>query len=90
MAAQAQDRSAQTRSRWDSLSASTKVLVIAAILGYLPQIVLSLPLPVHGDQLGGTSLAWGLWVTIPSTLVIIGVAFYRVVKFFVWVFDRDR
>jgi len=69
------------RSRWNDLRPSVRWIIGAAIIGYLPQLVVELPLPVNGDELAGFALGWAFWVTIPCTLVAGVLIIYELVRF---------
>jgi hypothetical protein len=69
-------------SKWNDLRLSLRVIIGAAILGYVPIFgaeLLRRPFGINGDELAGFGLGWGFWITIPCTLVGILFLLYEVV-----------
>ena len=75
------------RSQWNDLRASVRWIVYAAVIGYLPVLTAEFLrrnaslLGINTDELAGFGLAWGLWITIPCTLIAGVLIVYEVIRF---------
>ena len=68
-------------SRWGSLRPTTRWGGYALLIGYLPLFAVGF-LPFNRDELAGFGLAWGIWITIPCTLIVAAVLLFEVVRLF--------
>jgi hypothetical protein len=61
--------------KWRDIRLSLRVILVCGLLGWVPLFGLDAlrSTGINGDELAGFGLAWGLWITIPCTLV--GVLF---------------
>jgi len=82
----AETRWERIRSQWNDLRASVRWIVYAAVVGYFPVLAAEVLrrnagfLGINTDELAGFGLAWGLWITIPCTLVAGVLIIYEVVR----------
>ena len=71
------------RAWWEKLNPSTRWLISSVVLGWVPLFFLQLLwdiLPGHRDELAGAGLAYGLWITIPATLLAFLLFLYKIVR----------
>jgi hypothetical protein len=81
------------RRRWREVDAPIRWIVYCAVIGYVPIFsagVVGDLFGIHGDEVAGFVLGWGLWITIPSTLIAAGLIFYELVRFLVGMTTREK
>ena len=84
-----QTRWNRLRLRWNEVRASLRWIICAVVVGWAPvfgaEILRrnSALLGINTDELAGFGLGWGLWITIPCSLVAGVLTIYEVVRFLV-------
>ena len=75
--------------RWNDLRASMRWIICTVIVGWAPVLGAEILrrnaalLGINTDELAGFGLGWGLWITIPCSLVAGVFIIYEVVRFLV-------
>jgi hypothetical protein len=79
---QEQTRWSQFRARWNELRPTVRWIIYAVVLGWIPILLVGF-LPFNRDELAGFGLGWGLWITIPCSLVAGVLIIYELIRFVV-------
>jgi hypothetical protein len=65
------------------MSISTATLLGALAIGWIPLFLADLFYPIKQNyQIVGFGLAWGIWITTPTTLLAVVIICYKVYKAF--------
>jgi hypothetical protein len=80
------------RSGWNELRPSVRWIICTVVAGWAPVFGAEIlrrkaaVLGISTDELAGFGLGWGLWITIPCSLVAGALVIYELIRFIVTTF----
>lgn len=76
----------RVRSQWSNMRTSIKWIVCSLVIGYLPILFAEVLrknaniLDIDTDESAGFGLGWGLWITVPCTVLAGVLVVYQLIR----------